>query len=345
MKLIKPEHKYYRSYLDAIKEDELYSPLTERIFSSDENYFDRVKNYELGINLPVGYVKSTQLWLIDNEEFIGEVGIRHQLTPTLLNLGGTIGYEVRYSRRKQGYGSKMLALTLQYIKDHLPYIKKVLITCNDDNIGSYRVMEKNGAILGEKVLAIEDGKEILIRKYWINLTPMIIETERLILRETNINDFDDLFAILSDPETMKHYPAPYDKAKVERWINWCLKSYQKYGFGLWAVTLKNSGKYIGDCGLSMQMIEGEQLPEIGYHLNKGYWNRGYATEAARAVKDYIFKNYSFDALYTYTSKTNVPSIKVALKNGMRHFKDYVDDRNEITKVYVITKEEHINNKG
>ena len=113
----------------------------------------------------------------------------------------------------------------------------------------------------------------------------MIETNRLELREYTMDDFSALQEILSDPETMKHYPKPYDEAGVTRWINWNLQNYKDYGFGLWAVVLKETGEFIGDCGISMQNIDGEWLPEIGYHVNKSYWRQGYAKEACAAVKD------------------------------------------------------------
>ena len=125
---------------------------------------------------------------------------------------------------------------------------------------------------------------------------MILQTERLILREYTPADFDALYEILSDPETMAHYPRPYDETGVWRWINWSLDNYEKYGFGLWAVELKATGEFIGDCGLTMQPIDGEWLPEIGYHIHKAHWRRGYAGEAARAVRDWAFNNRDFDRL-------------------------------------------------
>lgn len=166
---------------------------------------------------------------------------------------------------------------------------------------------------------------------------MIIETERLILRETSMDDFLGLYEILSDPETMKHYPKPYDKTLVEGWINWCMWSYKEYGFGLWAVILKNTNEYIGDCGLSMQIIDNKELPEIGYHINKKYQHMGYASEAARAVKDYIFNNLKYDEIYTYMKYTNSNSYFAAIKNDMSLHHEYPDEKNEISKAYSITR--------
>ena len=100
---------------------------------------------------------------------------------------------------------------------------------------------------------------------------MRMETERLIIREYTLDDFAALYEILSDAETMKYYPKPYDENGVRRWINWCMDSYRQHGFGLWALELKQTGRFIGDCGISMQNIDGEWLPEIGYHIHKDYW--------------------------------------------------------------------------
>ena len=72
----------------------------------------------------------------------------------------------------------------------------------------------------------------------------MIETERLLLREYTIDDFDALYEIMSDAETMQHYPAPFDETRTRRWIEWNLENYAQYGFGLWAVVLKETGEFI-----------------------------------------------------------------------------------------------------
>lgn len=87
---------------------------------------------------------------------------------------------------------------------------------------------------------------------------MILETERLILREYTLQDFDAIYEILSDAETMQHYPKPYDKEQTKHWIEWNLRNYEEHGFGIWAVVLKETGEYIGDCGITIQNIDGEE---------------------------------------------------------------------------------------
>ena len=166
-----------------------------------------------------------------------------------------------------------------------------------------------------------------------------IETKRLLIREFSLADFDDLFEILSDPETMMHYPEPYDEAMTRNWIDKNIQRYEEYGFGIWAVILKETGKLIGDCGVTIQNIDGELLPEIGYHIHKNYWQNGFGSEAARAVRDWSFENTQHDCLYSYMKYTNVASYSTALAMGMRKIKEYPDEKNKISYAYGITRNE------
>ena len=167
---------------------------------------------------------------------------------------------------------------------------------------------------------------------------MICETPRLILREMTEDDFAALYAILSDPITMQHYPKPYDEAGVRRWISWCRDSYAKHGFGLWAVVLKETGEFIGDCGISLQPIHGEWLPEVGYHIRRDYWRKGFASEASAAVIRLAFERFSFPAVYSYMKHTNVASYSTAIRNGMTFVEEYDDPINVRTRVYAISRE-------
>ena len=166
---------------------------------------------------------------------------------------------------------------------------------------------------------------------------VILETKRLILREYTLDDFEDLKKIISDPETMKYYLKPYDDNGVNRWLNWCISSYKENGFGLWAIELKGNGEFIGDCGLSYQMIDGEKLVEIGYHINKKYWRNGFAKEAGLAVKEYGFKHLDVDALYSYMNYENIASQNTAKSLGMIKIKEYFDKDGIKTAVYQIKR--------
>lgn len=168
---------------------------------------------------------------------------------------------------------------------------------------------------------------------------MQLETKRLVIREMREKDFAPLYPILSDPETMRYYPAPFDQAKVRHWIAVNQERYRTFGFGLWAVVLKETEEVIGDCGITMQSIHGVIKPEIGYHIGRWWQRRGYATEAALCCRDWVFEHTPFNAVYSYMKSSNAASYGVALKCGMRYIEEYDDPVNVRTRVYGITRTE------
>lgn len=105
---------------------------------------------------------------------------------------------------------------------------------------------------------------------------MVLETKRLYLRELTEADFDALYRVLADSDIMQHYPYTFDEARVRGWIQKNIERYSIFGFGLWAVCLRETGEMIGDCGLTMQLIDGQIRPEIGYHIRKDRQRQGYA---------------------------------------------------------------------
>ena len=168
---------------------------------------------------------------------------------------------------------------------------------------------------------------------------MIMETERLLLREMTYDDFHALYRVLADADSMQHYPYAFDETRVRNWIERNIERYRIFGFGLWAVCLKESGEMIGDCGLTMQFINGQIKPEIGYHIRADKQRCGFAKEAAIAVRDWTFTHTPFNAVYSYMKYTNEPSCKTAISYGCKQVDEFKDDVNEITKVFAITREE------
>ena len=168
---------------------------------------------------------------------------------------------------------------------------------------------------------------------------MINQSERLILREMIPADFDALYAVLADSDIMQHYPYTFDEERVRGWIARNIERYKIFGFGLWAVVLKETGEMIGDCGLTMQLINGQIKPEIGYHIRKDCQRKGYGSEAAKACRDWAFENTPFNMIFSYMKYTNVASYSTAIASGMRQVDEFEDEVNTITKVYAITREE------
>lgn len=144
---------------------------------------------------------------------------------------------------------------------------------------------------------------------------LALETARLRLREMSLEDAPALFAVVGDAETMRWYPRPYTLTEVEEWIARYMALYSS-SFSLLGLVLKETGALIGDCGLTWQDVEGVREPEIGYHVHREHWNHGYATEAARAVRDYAFATLGCDHVISLIRPENLPSRRVAEKNGL-----------------------------
>lgn len=168
---------------------------------------------------------------------------------------------------------------------------------------------------------------------------MELTTGRLLLREMTEADYDALHAVLADGDIMQHYPYAFDEVRVRGWIARNIDRYRTFGFGLWAVCLRETGEMIGDCGLTMQTIHGVIRPEIGYHIRRDMQRRGYAQEAAVAVRDWTFRSTPFNAIYSYMKYTNLPSAAAAQSWGCRLVDEYADEVNERTRVYAITRAE------
>lgn len=145
---------------------------------------------------------------------------------------------------------------------------------------------------------------------------MILETERLSLREMNQTDYDALCEIMQDAETMYAYEGAFSDEGAKEWLDRQLSRYQKWGFGLWAVILKETGEMIGQCGLTMQPWKDREVLEIGYLFRRQYWHHGYATEAAGACRQYAFETLHREEVCSIIRDTNTASQKVAQRNGM-----------------------------
>ncbi|MBU3875392.1 GNAT family N-acetyltransferase [Faecalicatena sp. AGMB00832] len=146
---------------------------------------------------------------------------------------------------------------------------------------------------------------------------MILETERLYLREMNQGDFDSLCKILQDEDTMYAYEGAFSDEEVQEWLDRQISRYQKWNFGLWAVILKETDEMIGQCGLTMQSWKETEVLEIGYLFNRSYWHKGYAIESAKACKKYAFEKLKADEVCSIIRDTNTASQNVAVRNGMR----------------------------
>jgi [ribosomal protein S5]-alanine N-acetyltransferase len=150
---------------------------------------------------------------------------------------------------------------------------------------------------------------------------IVIETPRLILRNLTWDDFDELAAILADPVVMKFYPSILTQEETKRWLERAINACSQRGWGLWATIHKADNKFIGRCGLIPQLVDEHQEVEVGYMLAKEYWGQGLGTEAAIASRNYGFEKLGLNRLISLIDRQNIPSQKVAMKNGMQYEKD------------------------
>lgn len=169
MRLVIPSVQYQQDYLQAVEEGKDETEVTVLSRPKKNQPFEQFVSNKIeeakGLHLPKGWVPATELWLIDNEEFIGRVNIRHELTDHLLKIGGHIGYWICPSKRKMGYGKEILKLALLEAKKL--GISRILVTCDETNIGSCKIIEVNGGIL-ENI--VDNGQNHpRKRRYWITL--------------------------------------------------------------------------------------------------------------------------------------------------------------------------------
>jgi [ribosomal protein S5]-alanine N-acetyltransferase len=155
----------------------------------------------------------------------------------------------------------------------------------------------------------------------------LLETTRLVLREFTMDDLDAIAEIRSDPEVMRFVgpgearPRPRDDSRAL--IQWILGRYEAQGYGLWALMAQgeNGGRAMGFCGLLDQNVEGRPELEIAYTLGRSFWGKGFATEAAIAVRDHAVGILGRTRLISLIYPENVASIRVAAKVGMMRERD------------------------
>jgi RimJ/RimL family protein N-acetyltransferase len=115
---------------------------------------------------------------------------------------------------------------------------------------------------------------------------------------------------------MYAYEGAFTIEESQSWLNKQIDRYKEYGFGLWAVVMKETGNMIGQCGLTIQEYNGNKVMEVGYLFQKEHWHYGYACEAAIASKEYAFNKLNAKEVYSIIRDTNIPSQNVAKRNGM-----------------------------
>lgn len=157
---------------------------------------------------------------------------------------------------------------------------------------------------------------------------VIMETERLILRQLTDSDIHDLLCLVSDPIVMEFCSGPLTNADAQRWLATAMTCYEKYGYDYWAVEEKESGNFVGQMGILRQELDGTQVDCLAFMLHHQYWNRGYASEGASACLRYAFTTLRLENIMATVEPGNAASIAILKKIGMKQIedKDYAGNR-------------------
>lgn len=146
----------------------------------------------------------------------------------------------------------------------------------------------------------------------------VLTTDRLSFYTIKNRDFDWLKDLFTDPIAMRYFPGIKTDSEIVEWINRVKMLCKKQGFGLWSVQISENKQNIGYCGLIYQEdVDGTDEIEIAYGLIRRYWHNGYASEAARAVRDYAVTKLGYDRLISLVDKNNTGSKRVAASMGMK----------------------------
>ena len=175
-RLVLASMEYQKDFIQALREgfrrgDALAMKFGEidKIEADFEGFFTSVTRQTGDILLPNGQsiprVPHDYCWLVDGDTFIGEAGIRYRLNDWLTKVGGHIGYGIRPKFQRQGYGTLILKLALERLRQS--GVKRALLTCYDHNIGSAKIIEANGGILDNVIDDPRGGGKS--RRYWIDL--------------------------------------------------------------------------------------------------------------------------------------------------------------------------------
>ncbi len=175
MELVLPSAEYKDSFIEAVKEFQAADDYTHRsrryrdlsvpdLEKDFDSFVSTIRSHAEGKNLPQGFVPESDFWLIDKGEFIGRTSVRHRLEGLLL-LMGHIGFDVRPSKRMRGYGNKIFELALQKTKEL--GLKRVLVSCDERNVSSRKIIEKNGGVFENSV---DNGEGFQAHRYWVDIS-------------------------------------------------------------------------------------------------------------------------------------------------------------------------------
>lgn len=170
LKIVEPSVFWRDAFIDLVNEfdasgESCDADESAKVRSGFSGFVQRLNNYSKGEALPEGWVPATTYWLVHGRRIVGICNLRHRLTELLKDFGGHIGYKVRPLERNKGYATLMLKLVLK--KAHKYGIQRALVTCDENNTASIRVIDKNGGTLESESYSTQADR--ITRRYWIDV--------------------------------------------------------------------------------------------------------------------------------------------------------------------------------
>ena len=333
IKLVKLSYDYKEQFLEMMDEWKAYNDANPdanhspwAIFRNDYHDFDNyLEKYEIKEETE-NLVPDETFFCLDEDRniFVGAVNIRKCLNENNRISGGHIGDGIRPSERKKGYATAMLALALKECERLGIY--KVLITCDKDNIGSEKAIIKNGGIFEAEVC--EDGE--IEKRYWISIKDETIETDRLILRRLMPTDYKAMSAWTKDARVYKYLLGNpiQDEQDI---INYIRRndpnSKSRY---VMLILDKKDGHAIGVVGCSYDKEDTSW--EISYSIRYDDWGKGYSTEAAIGLRDYLIDENGATLFKGECAKENIASRRILEKMGLvyNHDSSYTKHDGSVT---------------
>lgn len=281
------------------------------------------------------------LWAVvdkKNHQFIGIAGFKNEGYQEILGFEKPLElqYFIKPKYWQQNYGKEVAQACMEYAFSCLQS-KCVYAIIADDNAASKALAMrldmqevkldsaqnlKNFAKSLELEIIDNPTKDFPI--LYVKQQITIFQTARCIVRPYMQADFDTLHSILSDKKTMHAWGHGFTKQESQEWLDKQIANYEKYGFGIWAIVEKQSGKIIGNMGLDYSTIyldksqqESQKIVEIGYILDHHFWGQGLASECAEACLNYAFETLELKEVYCLVKEDNFASQKVAQRINMQ----------------------------
>lgn len=206
------------------------------------------------------------------------------------------------------------------------------------------ITEKNGGALSYKYLfesfeGITADYFVTVYKRYYGLPLDILKTERLCVREISVDDIDSLYDIYEDAFSVKYIEGLYQNKndEIEYTKSYIKNMYGFYGYGMWVVTEKISGRLIGRAGLENREIDGKTYLELGYLIEKSYRRKGYATEACMAILDYAKTELGATEVLALIRRENNASLKTAVRLGFKDIgKNFINENGETLMQFIKT---------